>query len=476
MERAVDKSQLIIGTKANGAPFTLPREAALHKFATLAMSGSGKTYLNTIIAEQMILKNIPWIAFDPSSSTWWGLRVAAKNGRSFPVVVLGGKHGDLQIDKSAGRRVAEAFMLDPVHMVIDLKTESKATWRRFMTDLALALLEFEPRFPVHVFVEEAPDLVPQRMKVRLTAECKEAVERLVRVGGNNGIGCSLLSQRAATVDKDVLSQCESLFVLGTMGAHDRNALRDWMDSNFIDREKSEKFFRDLVSLPVGEAWFWSPRWLKVYEKIKVGKRQNYHPREKWSDGKLDNVEMGDASRFIDKLKTSLSKVSAAVTVQMKRKDDVKGSAPRSTQTEYEDVAIVQYNELESLRERIAHLEAENRKLKHENEIMSSKLNAVRNMLRPQYEAMSKLFSELKVEQENGAIDVSAYEQWLQKAAKVGARRMLSVLLEKRRLTRTQLGTLSGAARTKSTYRRYESWLRSNQLVRIDGDFIELNQL
>src|SRR5881396_3657223 len=133
-------------------------------------------------------------------------------------------------------------------------------------------MQLNPESPRHLFIEEAPEFVPQRTKVALTAQCKEAVERLVRLGRNRGYGCTLISQRPATVGKDVLSQCENLFVLRTTGPHDRKALSEWIQAKASDAGL-EKFLGDLAGLENGHAWFWSPHWLHTFEKIRVRPRK-----------------------------------------------------------------------------------------------------------------------------------------------------------------------------------------------------------
>src|SRR5204863_3363346 len=133
------------------------------------------------------------------------------------------------LEKHAGAKIAEALASENIFAVIDVSMESKHTWRQFLTEFSLGLMQLNPESPRHLFIEEAPEFVPQRTKVALTAQCKEAVERLVRLGRNRGYGCTLLSQRPATVDKDVLSQCENLFVLRTVGPHDRKALEEWIE-------------------------------------------------------------------------------------------------------------------------------------------------------------------------------------------------------------------------------------------------------
>jgi hypothetical protein len=148
---------LNIGLTTSGNKFELPYDTVVQTFAILAIRGAGKTCTATVIAEEMCKASLPWIAFDPTG-VWWGLR-STYDGKpgGFPVVVIGGQHGDIQLEKDAGARIAEAVISENVFVVIDLKVESKHTWRRFLTDFSLKLLELNPDTPRHIFIEEAPE-------------------------------------------------------------------------------------------------------------------------------------------------------------------------------------------------------------------------------------------------------------------------------------------------------------------------------
>jgi len=112
-------TKLNIGVTSSGRQFTLPFDAALQKFALMGISGSGKSSTATVMAEEMCKANLPWIALDPVS-VWWGLR-SNRDGSpgGHPVVVFGGDHGDLPLEKGAGAKIAEALVTESVFAVID---------------------------------------------------------------------------------------------------------------------------------------------------------------------------------------------------------------------------------------------------------------------------------------------------------------------------------------------------------------------
>ena len=105
-----------------------------------------------------------------------------------------------------------------------------------------------------------------------------------------------------------------------------------------------------------------------------------------------------------------------------------------------------------------------------------RLDVVRKVLMPQYDALKAVFSELTVVQKMAAVggggaDRSVYDPWLKKCPKEGIRKMLELLIDKREATRHQLSTWAGVA--PNTSYDYLGWLRRAGLVEIDGSTIRL---
>ena len=449
---------LKIGTKRNGTPLALPMDAQVQTFAILAIRGAGKTCAATVIAEEMLKADLPWICLDPVG-VWWGLRTSPDGeGRGLPVVIFGGQHADLPL-AAGGKKIADALLSEPICAVLDVSQESKRFWHTFLTDFCLRLMELNPDAPRHIFIEEAPEFVPQRTRVDLTARCKEAVERLIRLGRNRGYGCTLISQRPATVDKDVLSQCENLFVMRTVGPHDRKALMEWIVNKNV--AATEEMLAELSQLPNGSAYFWSPHWMRTFTRVMFRRRETYHPGETRQIGKAAMaVRLSDVGKFVDRLRPTL-----AVKEQVRRIIDREPpNAFGSIQDAVDNPMLERINILESqLGEALAKWRDVDRRLAK-----------VREMLRPQYETLSVLFSEV-VQNGGDIIDQSIYGPWLQKAGQRGCRRMLEILIQRRQLTKNQLGTLAGVASTKSTFRAYMAWLRANGLIETDGETVRLKQ-
>jgi hypothetical protein len=86
-----------------------------------------------------------------------------------------------------------------------------------------------------------------------------AAEDIVRRGGQRGIGCVLVSQRSAVLNKNVLTQAQILVVLRTIAPQDLAAMKAWIDVHG-DEAQGRGLMDSLPSLPVGDAWIWSPGW------------------------------------------------------------------------------------------------------------------------------------------------------------------------------------------------------------------------
>lgn len=95
-----------------------------------------------------------------------------------------------------------------------------------------------------------------------------AMEDIARRGRVKGIGLVAISQRPASIHKDVLSQLSVLIAHRLVGPHDRNAVDDWVAAHGT-REERDELMSSIAALPPGEAWFWSPSWLQEFRRVAV---------------------------------------------------------------------------------------------------------------------------------------------------------------------------------------------------------------
>ena len=246
--------------------FRPPVEMMTQKIAILARTGAGKTNTATVIAEGVMVAKQQVVVLDPKGD-WWGLRSSA-NGQAagFPITVLGGDHGDLPLEPRAGAVIADVAA-EGASLVIDLSAFTGGEMRQFVTDFAERFYRAKAQHvsPVLLILEEADEVVPQRVDASV-ARMVGAIERIVKRGRFRGIGTLLVTQRSASLNKDVLTQTEILIVQQTTSPQDRKAIDAWLE-NHPDQEKIAELKANIASLKKGEAYVWSPTFLEVFRRV-----------------------------------------------------------------------------------------------------------------------------------------------------------------------------------------------------------------
>lgn len=247
----------------------LPLDAVTQTFAILAIKRAGKSNAAVVMAEEMYDHGLPWVAIDPKGD-WWGVR-AAGDGQSpgLSVLVFGGLHGDVPLEPTTGALVADLVVEQRITCVLDVSEMAKADQRRFLTAFVQRLYK-KNREPLHVFCEEADEYIPQRVTGG-DAQMVGAFETLVKRGGFRGIGITLITQRSASLNKDVLTQIETLIPMRTPSPQDRKAILSWVDYHAAGKELVD----ELPTLANGEAYVFSPQWLKTLTKITFRRRRTF---------------------------------------------------------------------------------------------------------------------------------------------------------------------------------------------------------
>jgi hypothetical protein len=323
--------RLQIGETENGEPFTLPADIAVQASATMGKRGTGKTVTASVLVEEMLKLGLHVVILDPVD-VWWGLKASGGGEEEgFPILTLGGSHGDLPLEAEHGKRLADFAVEERVPMILSLRHLRKGQQRSFVTDFAEQLYhrkgEPEHRVPLHLVVDEASRFIPQRVSGAL-ARSVGAFEDIVRQGRADGFGVNLIDQRPASVNKNVLSQVDTLVVHQVTSTHDRKALSDWVDQHDVE-DRGEEFRARLASLELGQAWFWDPS-LDVFELVSVRMRETFDSSSTPDLGEEVVLPEKMASVDLDELRDALE----------------------------EQIEEAERNDPERLRERIEELEAE----------------------------------------------------------------------------------------------------------------------
>lgn len=276
---------LFLGTDPSGKRVELPardehgRSRGWIKMAIIGVSSSGKSYAAAKLAEGWLHAQVPLSILDPSG-VWWGLR-AGSDGlpeAGLQIPVYGGLHGDT-VGLPEAVSAAQAFA-GGVSAVFDFSEMDIPEMQAWVAEFCRELMRpgTQPSEASHILVEEAVDFLPQTGTLsKYQRECKAALGRILRVGRNRGWGATLVAQRCADLDKRSLTQVDTLLLMRLAAGIDRKPIREWIANNASTQDKLLDMLGSMGQLPTGEGWLWSPTWAKMFTRVRVGKRETFHP-------------------------------------------------------------------------------------------------------------------------------------------------------------------------------------------------------
>ncbi|MFA5714768.1 MAG: hypothetical protein WC998_03440 [Candidatus Paceibacterota bacterium] len=294
---------------------SLPKESATWVLAYLAKRGAGKTYNAAVQAEEMLKANIPIGVID-GMGIWWGLRVSNDGkGSGLPIVVFGGEHADLPLNPEKATEMAKAIVESNISFVLDLSGFSKNVMRKIVQAFLDELYRIN-RVVRHVFIEEADMFAPQKPFGPEAIMCFSSVDNFIRRGGNHNLGCTLITQRTAVLNKDVLTQADCLVILRTLAPQDKEAIQAWVkEQTEEDKDKLKVFYDSLNDLENGEAWVWHPEKPAIYCRVKFRQRETFHAtREFILNPHAAEIKLMDVGDFISKFQTVFKVEKPQLTV------------------------------------------------------------------------------------------------------------------------------------------------------------------
>lgn len=301
-----------------GRAHPIPDDVLTDHMAVLAKTGAGKTYGAKGIVERLARQKRRICIVDPKDA-WWGLKSSADGkATGYPFIVFGGPHADVPLLASHGKVLGEAIATSDMLSIICTKSMPEAERIRFLLDF-FQTLNIKNQAPLHLILDEAHMMAPQKPlgeMQRLTHWTSE----LVSGGRGMGFRVMLLSQRPARLNKDVLTQCESLVAMRMTGPQDRDAVKAWIDDQ-ADRATGKEIISSLPSLPTGEGWFWAPT-RGILERIKFPAIETYDSSKTQKDGKADErakLAPVDLTALQAKLGKAQAEIEANDPAALKRK-------------------------------------------------------------------------------------------------------------------------------------------------------------
>lgn len=295
-------------------------QLALDDFITstqvvLAQKGKGKSYLMDVQAEELLEQQQQVVIIDPTGAHH-GLRTSADGKRAgYSIAILGGEHADAPLEASAGEVVAEAIATEHFSAIIDLTLFRKGEALRFMAAF-LETLYRKNRTALHLFIDEADSIAPQKMFGPEQARTLGAAEDIVRRGRIRGIGCTLATQRPQVLNKDVLTQADMLTTLGMNHPKDLGAIGEWVAVHG-DPAKAKVMIESLPSLPRGDAWIWNPT-ADIFKRVTIREKRTFDSGRTPKSGERKAVAKVLAPVDIQRLGASI-----AATVERAKENDPK---------------------------------------------------------------------------------------------------------------------------------------------------------
>lgn len=298
--------------------------------AILGRRGGGKSNAAVVLAEEMDRLGQQWVAIDPKGD-WWGIRSdTAGTGPGLSVPVFGGAHGDLLLEASAGALMAQLVIERDLTCLLDVSDFSKRDQVHFVTDFAehlFRLIRRDPR-PLHLFLEEAEEFLPQRFTSKDGApRMVGAYSKISKQGRSFGLGVTLVTQRSASLNKDALSQTGTLVLFRTTSPHDRRAVVAWAEHEDRVADVAES----LATLQPGESWVLSPDALGELRRVQWRRRSTF---DSGATPEVGVVRRRDPIRLAD---IDLGEISdlMAEAVQRAEADDPRSLRARIAQLEHQ---------------------------------------------------------------------------------------------------------------------------------------------
>jgi len=479
-----------------GPEFKLPLDAQTQTLIVYGGKGMGKSACASVLAEELSATHLKFSAIDPMG-VLYGLKHADDpSGPGLDVLILGGRHGDIPIEPTAGAIVADLVVDENVSTVIDISRRANGTmWGvseriRFVADYLTRLYERqgERMRPLMQIIDECGRFCPQFIPhgAMDIARCTGAVERLVEEGRNVGVGVCLITQRSARMNKSVSELAECMIAFRTVGPRSIDAIVDWFGEH-VPKERWKHLVERLRALPRGTALIVSPGWLQFEGEVAIRKRWTLDTSATPTDGRRRTL----MQRSLPKEQLDKYTSRMAETIARAQADDPKALRTRIAELERQlkgqpkQPAPVP-KPAEPIKVNVPVFDADTRRemtsmmenLQRLSERIGNNVMSARGLVDALPKALPNRIAALAAAPvarptvlgprtggqrvpRDLTEDAGAGPQ-----LKKGARSMLYALasMYPRTLTRTQLATLAGLAPGSGTYASYMSALRTAGLI------------
>ncbi len=315
-----------------GEDFALPLDAITQTLVVYGGKGMGKTNFAAVLVEELHKHELKFSVLDPLGVNWGLQHGRTKDTPGLKIVILGGVHGDIPIEPTAGAVVADFVADEAISTVVDISRKPNgAMWSfgeriRFVKDYSYRLFERqgERRFPLMQVIDEAGRFVPQMIPsgAKDLAECVGAIEQLVEWGRNVGIGVTLITQRSARMNKSVSELAECMIAFRTIGPNSVGAVMDWMGEH-VEKERLKTLVEEVRKLKRGTALIVSPGWLQFEGVADIRMRETFDSSKTPEPG-VEPRAPGKAAKpdldaYLQRMKQTVEKAKAEDPKELRRR-------------------------------------------------------------------------------------------------------------------------------------------------------------
>jgi uncharacterized protein len=314
----------------------LPEDALEDVTAIVGRRGRGKTNTATVLVEEAHRLGMRFCVVDPVG-VWHGLR-SSRDGRApgIPCVVMGGEHPMVPLEPTSGKVVADFVAQPGPSVVLDFRLMRKGEASRFMTDF-LERLYLKNRESLLLVVDEADKVAPQR-PFGEEARMLGAAEDVVKMGRARGLHTVLITQRPATLSKNVLTQAGVLIAHALPGPQDQKAIDAWIRER-ADEERRAEFLATLGGLDRGEAWVWAPE-RELFKRARIRARETFDSSATPKRGERRAAPKVfaevDLERLSEEIKATAERAKAEDPKELKRQLADLGAKLKRSQADHAD--------------------------------------------------------------------------------------------------------------------------------------------
>jgi hypothetical protein len=335
---------------------SLPEDTITSTMIIYGSKGMGKTNLLSVMCEELAKKRLKFSVMDPMGVCWGLQHGADKSGKGIDVLILGGIHGDIPIDPTAGAIVADLVVDETVSTVIDISRHANGKmWGRgerirFVADYCTRLYERqgESRVPLLQFFDEAAGFVPQLIPHGAVdvARCSGAIMQLCEEGRNIGVGLAFFTLRSARLNKSVAELADCMFSFRTVGPNSIKAILEWLGEH-VDKSRWNDLLAKIRSLPIGQALVVSPGWLQYEGIAQIRPRETFDSSATPKPGKPlrapGKATKPDLTKYRERMKATIEKASAddprALRAKVQELERKLKAAPAASKWELKEVRV-----------------------------------------------------------------------------------------------------------------------------------------